>query len=84
MLRDDNRLALVPDNPALDPLSRDYALEVRFLTGQTSANIVQKGQSGPGSVMFKVEIHQRRASCTLAGRYGTVFAKRRSACRPRS
>lgn len=75
-LPDDNRLALVPDNPAIDPLSRDYALELRFNTGAPSPNLVQKGQSGPNSPLFKVEVHDRHASCTVGGFYGTVFAKR--------
>ncbi len=75
-LRDDNRLALVPDAPAIDPLSRDYALEVTFSTGAPSPNLVQKGQSGPNSPIFKIEVHERKASCTLAGFYGKVFAKR--------
>lgn len=75
-LRDDNRLALVPDDPMLDPLSRDYAVELKFLTGAPSPNLVQKGQSGPNAPLFKVEVHERKASCTLAGWYGGVFAKR--------
>ncbi len=74
-VREDNRLALA-DYAALDPLSRDYAMELTFYTGAPSPNLVQKGQSGPNAPIFKVEVHNRKASCTLAGFYGTVFAKR--------
>lgn len=74
-VRDDNRLALA-DYAALDPLSRDYSMELSFYTGAPSPNLVQKGQSGPNAPIFKVEVHDRKPTCTLAGFYGKVFAKR--------
>jgi hypothetical protein len=63
--RNPNRIVEVPDHALLDPLRRDYAVEVRLRTGATMPNVLQKGQSG--GQYFKLEIHEGIPKCVFRG-----------------
>lgn len=69
--RDDRRLVVVPHQAALDPQAGDFAVEARFVTGQSSANVVQKGQSSPGRPMWKMEVAGGKASCLFRSPSGS-------------
>jgi len=60
----DERLALVPDNPQLDPGTGPYRVTVRFRTNDAKdPNIVQKGQSGQTGGFWKVVAHNGWPRC---------------------
>lgn len=49
-------LDVVPDNPALDPGTADFAVVVKFTwDGGNDRNLIQKGQGSPAGGMFKMK-----------------------------
>lgn len=69
---DRGRLDEVPDDPRLDPGTRDFAVTVRLRTTQHTGNIVQKGQARTTGGYFKMETTNGRAYCVFRGSGGTV------------
>lgn len=69
---DRGRLDEVPDDPRLDPGTRDFAVTVRLRTTQATGNIVQKGQARTSGGYFKMETTNGRAYCVFRGSGGTV------------
>jgi hypothetical protein len=57
------RLALVDDNPMLDPGTATYSVIVRFRTTYAEPNILQKGQSEDAGGYWKLVIHDGWARC---------------------
>lgn len=49
------RLAVIADDPRLDPDDDDFAIEIRYRTGHGAGNIVQKGQSQTYGGYWKLE-----------------------------
>jgi hypothetical protein len=72
-------LVNVPDNAALDPGTRDYAVTVRFRTTHKFGNIVQKGQATVSGGNFKLQIPSGIVQCLYRGSSGTILV---SAPRP--
>ncbi|MFC4787292.1 hypothetical protein ACT8ZV_22640 [Nocardioides sp. MAHUQ-72] len=71
----DERLATVPDNPALDPGTLPYKVTVRFRTTRgKDPNIVQKGQSGQTGGFWKVVLHNGWPRCHFRDGNGNTKA----------
>ena len=65
-----DRLALVDDDPALDPGNDTYRVAIAIRTRSDGINILQKGQSGTVGGYWKIEIHLSAASCFFRGSHG--------------
>ena len=63
----------VPDNAALDPGSRDYAVTVRLRTTHKFGNIVQKGQATVAGGNFKLQIPSGKLQCMFRGSADTIL-----------
>lgn len=61
----------VPDDPGLDPGTRDYAVTVRFRTTHSFGNIIQKGQSGARGGYFKLQAPNGIVQCLFRGAEGS-------------
>ena len=66
-------LALVDDDPDLDPGSRDFAISVRLRTRYSFGNIVQKGQATVSGGSFKLQIPSGKVQCWFRGSAGQVL-----------
>ncbi|KUL28933.1 laminin G domain-containing protein [Actinoplanes awajinensis] len=67
-------LVVVPDDSALDPGDRDYAVTLRLRTTGHFGNIVQKGQSTTEGGNFKLQIPNGRVECSFRGDRGVLEA----------
>jgi hypothetical protein len=65
-------LVTVPDNNALDPGTRDYAVTVRIRTTAKFGNIIQKGQSGAAGGYFKFQNPNGVVQCLFRGSAGSI------------
>jgi hypothetical protein len=65
-------LITVPDNDALDPGTRDYAVTVRIRTTANFGNIIQKGQSGAKGGYFKFQNPNGIVQCLFRGSTGSI------------
>lgn len=72
-------LITVPDYPALDPGTRDYAVTVRLRTTYHFGNIIQKGQATVTGGSFKMQIPNGIVQCLFRGSSGSEIV---SAPRP--
>jgi hypothetical protein len=54
-------------NSALNPGTRDFAITIRFRTTHSYGNMIQKGQSGSTTGMFKWQIPNGVISCLFRG-----------------
>jgi hypothetical protein len=63
-------LVTVPDNAALDPGNRDYAVTVRIRTTYRFGNIIQKGQWTVPGGSFKFQIPNGIVQCYFRGSAG--------------
>jgi hypothetical protein len=66
-------VVLVPDNPDLDPGSRDFMVTVRLRTTYQFGNIVQKGQATVDGGSFKLQIPSGKVQCWFRGSAGSVL-----------
>ena len=66
-------LVTVPDAPALDPGTGDYAVTIRFRTIHKFGNIVQKGQATVSGGNFKVQIPNGIVQCLYRGSSGSIL-----------
>jgi hypothetical protein len=64
-------LVLVPHDDRLNPDSKRYRLTIRLRTSQSSANIIQKGQSRTYGGFWKFETHRGIGSCLFRAGDGT-------------
>jgi hypothetical protein len=64
-------LVTVPDNYALDPGTRDYAVTVRLRTTYQFGNIIQKGQATVAGGNFKLQIPRGIVQCLFRGSSGS-------------
>lgn len=62
----------VPDNAALDPGTRDFAITVRIRTTARFGNIIQKGQSGAKGGYFKFQNPKGVVQCLFRGSAGSI------------
>lgn len=67
-------LVVVPDDPALDPGTNDFAVTVRLRTTNKFGNIIQKGQATVAGGNFKLQIPSGRVECTFRGPRGYLEA----------
>ena len=65
-------LVVVPDDSALDPGTREYAVTLRLRTTNKFGNIVQKGQAKAGGGNFKLQIPNGRVECMFRGSAGAI------------
>ena len=65
-------LVTVPDSPALDPGTRDFAVTARFRTGAGDQNLLQKGQSSTAGGYFKLDFTRGVLTCLFRGAAGGV------------
>jgi laminin G domain protein len=66
-------LITVPDDPDLDPGTRDYAVTLRLRTTYQFGNIVQKGQATVAGGNFKMQIPNGIVQCLFRGASGQVI-----------
>ncbi|GAA2616382.1 hypothetical protein GCM10010399_54120 [Dactylosporangium fulvum] len=66
-------LVTVPDNAALDPGTRDYAVTLRLRTTGKFGNLVQKGQATVAGGNFKLQIPSGKVQCLFRGSSGSVI-----------
>jgi PKD repeat protein len=59
----DARVVTVADNTALEPVDREFAVEVKVKTNATDGVIVQKGQSATAGGQWRVQLVGGQASC---------------------
>lgn len=71
---DNQRLALVNTNDALNPGSGDFAIEFRYRTTKSFGNVVQKGQNGSVGGYFKFEQPSGFMTCLFKGANGVQRA----------
>lgn len=62
-LKHDEHLAVVADNPLLDPGSGDLSVTVRLKTGAGNQNIVQKGQANMTGGYWKIDMNKGIPIC---------------------
>ncbi len=67
-------LVKVPDDPRLDPGTRDFAITMRLRTTEAFGNIIQKGQSRSPGGYFKWQLPKGVVKCLFRGSAGTVTA----------
>jgi hypothetical protein len=65
-------LVTVPDNDALDPGTRDYAITVRLRTTHKFGNIIQKGQATVAGGNVKLQIPNGIVQCLIRGSSGSL------------
>ena len=66
-------LITVPDDSALDPGTRDYAVTFRFRTTGKFGNIIQKGQATVAGGNYKVQIPSGIVQCYYRGSAGAIL-----------
>ncbi|WP_436529733.1 laminin G domain-containing protein [Actinoplanes sp. HUAS TT8] len=67
-------LVVVPDDPALNPGDRDFAVTLRLRTTGHFGNIIQKGQSTTEGGNFKLQIPNGKVQCSFRGDHGVLEA----------
>lgn len=68
---------LVPHDATLNPAGRaEYAVEVRFRTGNKFGNLIQKGQAGSKGGYWKIQLPQAEPACLFRGPGGVTNAVR--------
>lgn len=63
-------MVALPGSALLDPGDADFRVTIRFRTSSTPANLVQKGQSGTGEGLWKIELDKGRVRCVFSGEGG--------------
>ena len=66
-------LVIVPDDPDLDPGTRDYAVTLRLRTRDHFGNIIQKGQATVPGGSFKLQIPNGHVQCWFRGSAGSLL-----------
>ncbi|MFI1988503.1 laminin G domain-containing protein [Actinoplanes sp. NPDC020271] len=67
-------LVVVPDDPAMNPGARDFAVTLRLRTTGHFGNIIQKGQSATEGGNFKLQIPNGKVQCSFRGDRGVLEA----------
>jgi hypothetical protein len=67
-------LVTVPDNSALDPGNRTYAVTLRLRTTKHFGNVIQKGQATTSGGNFKLQIPSGRIECLFRGSRTSLIA----------
>jgi len=62
-----NRIIQVADDPAIEPGSQDFTIEIRYRTRENFGNIIQKGQATTRGGQWKIQNPQGRPSCLFQG-----------------
>jgi hypothetical protein len=65
-------LVQVPDQPAIDPGTSPYTIEIRYRTTNGFGNLIQKGQSHTSGGQFKIQLPGGRPQCYFKGSNGRV------------
>lgn len=64
-------LVTVPDAPALNPGTGDWAVTMQFTTRNAFGNMIQKGQAGATGGYFKMQMPKGIVSCLFRGAAGS-------------
>jgi Laminin G domain len=74
-LKHDEHLAVVADNPLLEPESGDLSVTLRLKTGAGNQNIVQKGQANMTGGYWKIDMNHGIPICLFRDSAGVISAK---------
>lgn len=66
------RVIQLPDNPALEPGTGPFTIEMRYRTSESYGNITQKGQSATPGGQWKIQAPAGVPSCLFKGSAGQV------------